>query len=394
MPRPSHIGRLLLPMLTVIALATTLAACNGDEKAAASAPEANKEDSRHTEDKSIKIVADDARRAGLKVERIEAATIPATVALFGTVEANRYRLAHVVSPVAGRVIQITAGLGDQVESDAVLAIVESPQVGAARATYQQAQAELALAETNLKRTQRLVAGELIAQKEQFSAQTEYEKAQAALAAATAKLANLGVTATAPTEAPAASLAIKSPFAGTVIEKAAVLGEYGQAYQPLFTIADLSSLWIETNLYEIDLSRVAIGAPAIVTVNAYPDEHFAGKLTYISSMVDRQTHTVKARVELANPEGRLKPGMFANVTIDTKTQQPVLSVPEAALVLLQGQMTAFVRQGEGFVPRPVETGRRSNGRVVVKSGLVPGDEVVVSGAYALKAQLLKSQISAD
>jgi cobalt-zinc-cadmium efflux system membrane fusion protein len=99
----------------------------------------------------------------------------------------------------------------------------------------------------------------------------------------------------------------------------------------------------------------------------------------------------ARVEVANPDGRLKPGLFADVAIERATRRAALRVPETALVLLQGQMTAFIKNGENFEPRPVEIGDRNGGMVVVKSGLEAGDEVVVTGAYALKARLLKSQI---
>lgn len=99
----------------------------------------------------------------------------------------------------------------------------------------------------------------------------------------------------------------------------------------------------------------------------------------------------ARVEVANVDDRLRPGLFANVEIEKSKRRAALRVPEDALVLLQGQMTAFVAHDGGFEPRPVEIGERNGGMVVVKSGLEAGDQVVVAGAYALKARLLKSQI---
>ena len=173
----------------------------------------------------------------------------------------------------------------------------------------------------------------------------------------------------------------------------MLGEYAQPYQAMFTIADLSSVWIEVDIYERDLSAVAVGAQATATVAAYPGERFAGKVTYISSLLDRETRTAKARVELSNPDGRLKPGMFADVLIDTPTKTEAIRLPDTALVLLQGQMTAFVGGEEGFEARPVETGERAGGMVTIRSGLDPGERVVTAGAYALKARLLKSQIGA-
>ena len=121
------------------------------------------------------------------------------------------------------------------------------------------------------------------------------------------------------------------------------------------------------------------------------ERFTGTVTYIGNILDKDTRTAMARVEIANPGNRLKPGLFADVAIDKAARTAALRVPESALVLLQGQMTAFVVRGDGFEPLPVEVGARNGGMVTVKSGLEAGDEVVVEGAYALKARLLKSQI---
>lgn len=401
MPLTARAGRVRIYALVVACLAAVVAiglfAFTGRDNSGNGTTNPPKEAAAvkdSAEAKPLDLSPEDARRAGLKVERLELADAPETIAVFGTIEPNRDRLARIVPPVAGRLIKISASLGDQVQSGATLATLESPELGEARATYQQDVAELNLAKANLERTQSLVSGGSIARKEQFRAQYDFDKAKAELDAAVAKLATLSVPATAPQGVGLAALAVPAPFAGTVIEKTAVLGEYAEAYKALFTIADLSSLWLETNLYESDLGSVALGAQATVTVAAYPDERFTGKVTYISSTLDKETRTVKARVEIPNPERRLKPGMFANVLIEKATRRPVLSVPETAVVLLQGQMTAFVADGDGYTPRPVEISEQSGGRVVIKSGLEPGDEVVVSGAYALKARLLKSQISAD
>lgn len=380
-----------IAVLMSVMLAAVVAGCDNAEQAAADVPKGIPKAEEHSEGLLLRLSADEARRAGLKVEQIGTVNTPAVVNLFGTVDANRNRLARIVPPVAGRIAKIAADLGDQVEAGTILVMLESPELSEARSAYQQAQTELNLSKSSLERAQRLAAEGSIAQKEQLRARSDHEKAQAALNAALARLQSLGVSATPAAGAALSALAVTAPFAGTVVEKTAVLGEYAQAYQPLFTVADLSSVWIETNLYDRDLGDVRIGARAAITVNAYPDQRFTGTLTYISSILDKDTRTAKARVEVANPEGLLKPGMFANVEIEKAGGRPRLRVPETALVLLQGQMTAFVANGDGFEPRPVETGERNGGQIVVKSGLEPGDQVVVAGAYALKARLLKSQI---
>ncbi|CAG1003504.1 partial Cobalt-zinc-cadmium resistance protein CzcB, partial [Anaerolineae bacterium] len=151
---------------------------------------------------------------------------------------------------------------------------------------------------------------------------------------------------------------------------------------------------ESDLFEKDLGKVKVGAQASVVIAAYPGEVFKGRLTYISSTMDRETRTVKARVEVPNPDGKLKPEMFATVAIGTGASAKALLVPEDAVLLLQGQPTVFVAEGGGFEPRAVEVGERAQGYAVLKSGVAAGESVVVSGAYALKARLLKSQIGAE
>jgi cobalt-zinc-cadmium efflux system membrane fusion protein len=185
--------------------------------------------------------------------------------------------------------------------------------------------------------------------------------------------------------------LKAPFAGTVIEKDAVLGELAQPDKSLFTVADLSTLWIEANLFEKDLGRVHVGAAATVTVGAYPDELFKGRLTYISSTVDKESRAVQARVEVPNTGGRLKPEMFATASVDTAATSQALTLPQEAVLLVNGQSIAFVQADGGFEPRPVELGEKVGTRVVVRRGVREGEPVVVAGAYALKARLLKSQI---
>lgn len=342
----------------------------------------------------LRLSADDVRRAGLKVERLEPTETAVTIAAAGTIVANRNRLARVVPPVEGRLAQIRADLGEPVHAGQTLAVLESASLGEARSAYQQARIERDIAKTSLDRVERLVQEGSSARKELLRAKGDYERAEAILDAASAKLANLGVPARDTSGTSPAAFAVRAPFAGIVVEKTAVLGEYTKPYQPLFTIGDLSSVWIETYIYDRDIGAVSLGAPATVSVDAYPGQRFRGTVSYISSLLDKETHTAKARIEVANPNGYLKPRMFVNVRIEKSTKRPVLRVPENALVLLQGQMTAFVAKGDGFAPEPVETGERGDGWVVVKSGLEPGDGVVVSGAYALKARLLKSQISAD
>ena len=353
--------------------------------------EANSKAERGSEQEPLQLDADTIRRAGIKVERLEQKDYAATLAAFGTVTPNRNSFARVTAPVAGRLVAINVDLGAQLRADTALATLESPELAEARTTFNQNQTELDLARINLDRARKLSADASIAQKDYLRAQADYERARAALTASEAKLKTLNVPGKVPEGMSPANLTIAAPIAGSLVERTAVLGEYAQAYQVLFTIADLSTVWVEASIYERDLSGMAVGAKATVSVSAYPNRQFDGKVTYVASILDKDTRTAMARIEVPNADGALRPGLFANISIEKPERRPALRVPEGALVLLQGQTTAFVAEGKGFEPRPVEIGERTGGMAVIKSGLEAGDQVVVSGAYALKARLLKSQL---
>jgi cobalt-zinc-cadmium efflux system membrane fusion protein len=343
---------------------------------------------------AMRLSAEEQKRAGIKVERLAIRKFSETLSAFGTVGPNRNRFARVTPPVAGRLISISVDLGAHVSEGAELAVLESPELADVRTAYQQNRTDLELTNANLDRARKLSKDAAVAFKDLLQAQADYERARSAAAALEAKLATLGVPQVAPAGTPSANLAVHAPFAGTIVERTAVLGEYGQAYQSLFTVADLSTVWVETNLFDRDLVEVSVGAPAVVTLAAYPGQRFGGKVTYIGNILDQSTRTAVARIEVANADLRLKPGLFANVEIDKGTQHEALRVPENAVVLLIGQWTAFTVRDGRFEPRAVELGERNEGMVIVTSGLTPGDEVVVEGAYALKARLLKAQLGSE
>ena len=327
-------------------------------------------------------------QAGIKIQKLELQEKADQIVVTATIQANQDRLAHVAPRVPGRIVKVNASLGDRVKPGQALATLDSIELGEARSSYLQAASEAAVVQAGFDRAKRLQTENITPEKDYLRARAEHEKARAALRAAGDKLRMMGVS---PEKLSGSVFPLTAPFSGTVIEKKAVLGELAQPDASLFTVADLSILWIESDLFEKDLGKVKVGAQAAVTVSAYPGEVFKGLLTYISSTMDRETRTVKARVEVPNTDGRLKPEMFATVAIGTGGSVKALLVPEGAVLLLQGQPMVFVAESGGFEQRAVEVGDRTQGYAVLKSGVAAGESVVVSGAYALKARLLKSQI---
>ena len=327
-------------------------------------------------------------QAGIKVQKLDLQELANQIVVTATIQANQDKLAHVAPRVPGRIVKVNASLGNRVKAGQALAMLDSIDLGEARSAYLQAASEAAVAQAGFARAQRLNADSIISEKDYLRARAEHEKARAALRAAADRLRMMGVN---PENLSGSVFPLTAPFAGTIIEKKAVLGELAPPDQSLFTVADLSTLWIEADLFEKDLAKIRPGMQASVTVSAYPGEVFKGRLTYISSVVDKDSRTVKARVEVPNPDGRLKPEMFATAAIQTGSGAKALLLPEDAVLLVQGQPTVFVAENGGFVPRAVEVGERIQGRIVIRSGVAAGESVVTSGAYALKARLLKSQI---
>lgn len=348
-----------------------------DKEAAVEAPEAGQ----------IHLTEADIKAAGIRTEEADEAEVHERIAVTATIQANQDRLAHVAPRVPGRIVGITAKLGDRVKAGQALASLDSIEIGEAHSAYRQADSQFKLAQADFERAEKLHAEQIVPEKDYLRSRSELEKARANLRATTDKLRLMGV---APSH-DGSVFPLAAPFAGTVIEKTAVLGELAQPDKSLFTVADLSVVWIEANLFEKDLGKIKVGATVGVSVAAYPDELFKGRLTYISSVMDKESRTIKARVEVANADGRLKPDMFANAAIDTATAGKALTVPTGAVLLLEGKKTVFVREKDGFEKREVELGDNLGGRFVVKDGIEAGEAVVVEGAYALKARLLKSKI---
>jgi len=330
--------------------------------------------------------------AGIRVAEATLTEMLDAVRVTALVQAIPSRVARVAPRIPARVVTVRASVGDRVSRGQALAVLDSIELGEARAAHAQARSELALAQANFERVDQLVREEIIAGKERLRALGDLEKARAAARASAGRLQLLGVAPDKDAGPLVSTFTLTAPLAGVVIEQHdTAVGVLSQPDKPLYTIADLSTIWVEGRLYERDLARVQTGAGAEVTVEAYPNDRFKGKVTSLSSVMDKETRTVGARIEVLNADGRLRPGMFATASIATAQKARVLALPNEAVVIVQGVPTVFVEGAKGFETRAVETGDRTASSIVIKSGVKAGDQVVVEGAYALKARMLKSQI---
>ncbi|MGH7859143.1 MAG: efflux RND transporter periplasmic adaptor subunit, partial [Candidatus Binatia bacterium] len=196
--------------------------------------------------------------------------------------------------------------------------------------------------------------------------------------------------------------VRAPFAGTVVERHVTLGEMVEPQTPLFQVADLSTVWVWIDVFERDLARVHLGDGVELRVDAFPGESFEGRVAYLASRLESETRTARARVEVPNLDGKLRPGMFARVRIsdphggDGRAEaSAALAVPEGAIQRDGERTLVFVALGGGrFDPREVRTGRRGGGYVEILEGLAEGDSVAVSGTFVLKSEASKESLGGE
>jgi cobalt-zinc-cadmium efflux system membrane fusion protein len=317
----------------------------------------------------------------------------------GKILANENRLAHLSARVPGRIVAVFANLGDRVKEGDRLLLLDSPAFGEAQLDYRKARTTLSVMEKALERATALLDRGAIGAGEHQRRDADYENARADLNEAEEKLHLLGMTereiqrlaAKTLPHAEVARVSLRAPFTGEVIERNATIGEVIDPNKTLFTVADLSTVWVRADFPEQQAGRLKTGLTIEVRVSAYPGTMFQGAITYVGAVIDPTTRTVTARAEVSNAEGRLRPEMFAEVALVTD-EQSVLSVPRAAVQQVGSQAVVFVVRGpRRFESRKVTLGQASGDYIQVVAGLAAGDDVVTQGSYALKSELLREQM---
>ena len=327
--------------------------------------------------------------------KVEARPGGESVTALGELTFSEDAYAEVATPVPARVAAVLVTTGQAVKQGQRLAELQSPELGRARAELQAAQARATAARQAADRKRSLAAEHIVARKDVQSAEAEATAADAEVSAAKASLNSLGASSTATDGTP--GFALTAPIAGTIIERAARLGQMADPAQPLFRIGDLSSLWLIVHAFERDAVRLKPGAEARVTFAAFPGQEFTAKVGHVGQRVDPSSRTIPVRLELSNDKGLLRPGMSATASVPLGDPGTTLTaVPAAALQRLENGWVAFVPTPEAgvFEQREVGRGRSVGAQVEVLSGLAVGEQVVVDGAFLLKAEVEKSKGGGD
>lgn len=336
--------------------------------------------------------------AKIRAEEIRLQSLAGGLSVTGNVRADQNRLAHISPRISGRIVRVRGDLGKHVEQDEVLVELDSVDLGMAKADYLRLKGLLEVAKANHDREKGLHERGTSSEKDMLDARAAFLTAQAEFNAAREKLLLFGLTQSEVDalswehEKPISHFPLRAPFAGRVIEKHATVGEVVGPDRQLFTIADLSRVWILLDIYEKDLPRVKVGQSAEITGEGFA-QSLRGRVTYVSDVLDEETRSAKARVEVENTDGRLRPGMFVRaILVDDGATRQALLVPESALQRMDSGFVIFVEIApHRFERREVELGERQGDRVEVKSGVKPGERVVTEGGFWLKSEFSRAKL---
>lgn len=354
--------------------------------------------------------------SGVQVAKAASQILPATLSVTGTVTPVESGVAHVRPLARGVIEQISVTLGARVKKGQALVTYDNIQLGELTSEYltersalRQSESDLEVKQRGLERAEALIKLEAISQQDLELRRAEVRNAQSTIASARARvtrveeqlhrfgLSEADLSRLTPEEGSSAHRTashsvLRSPLDGVVTKFDVASGEVVEPDRELFTIADLSTVWVLADVYEKDLARLPRSGEAVITTDAYPDRRFAGSLTYVSDLIDPKTRTAKVRCVVDNRDNLLKLDMFASVTIPTNERRQAIVVPVAAVQQVDNQPVVFVRKTPSqFERRRVTVGQTAGGVVEILSGVRAGDEIVGSGSFYLKTALLRDRI---
>lgn len=324
------------------------------------------------------------RASGIAVEVAGPARIAAVVQFPAEIQLNDDRTAHVVPRVAGIAESVLVSTGETVRKGQLLAVFSSQLISEQRSALQMATRRLEHARSIFEREKRLWEQRITAEQDYLQAQHAMQEAEIDVENAQQKLAALGV---AGSERGFNRFELRAPYEGLVVERNLSIGEAVKEDTPIFTIADMRTVWAEVHIPAKDLPLIRVGDTVVLRATAF-DAHTTGRVAFIGALVGEQTRMAKARIVVDNPKGLWRPGLFVNVEVRSVDAEVPVAIDTEALQTLGTQAVVFVRDGTGFAARPVTTGRSDGRRVEVLQGLAAGDRYAARGSYILKSELSK------
>ena len=327
-------------------------------------------------------------RGGIRIGNAHSGSINSELLIPAELQLNPNNVAHVSTMVEGQIFDVQAVVGDVVEMGEPLATIRSITLGRARADHRRADAMLDLARQNLAREQQLHSEGISSERSLLDAQFRVDEARAEREAAQAVLSVLNVG-----RSNGSDMTLQSPISGTIIQRHATHGESINPNDELFVIADLSNIWVIGQVYEQALSQVTQGMSATLSLQSDPVRRWEGIVDYISPIADELTRTVRIRVVLQNDDGILRPGLFGSLHLHSSTSSTSILLPESAIQTLDNHPVVFIpfETPNSFSPVSVSLGSTNQGLVEVLTGLSENDEVVLTGGFLLKSQLIRGEL---
>jgi cobalt-zinc-cadmium efflux system membrane fusion protein len=378
----------IMRALTPVTLAILLAGCGGGgnseagEKAGAEKTEgAEAGEAKEGPKDIVTLSAQQIADAGIEVTRPTVGGVAGAIELSATIEGDPQGVQVVSTSVGGRLVSLTRNLGQSVGRGDPLAIIESREAASLKAEVEAARARSALAQSNLRREQRLFAERVSPEQDLVAARTAATEASIAL-----RLAQQQLSATGSGGGALNRIAVRSPIAGQVIARSATLGQAVAADAELFRVANLSKVTVTTSLVPSDAGRVKPGVRVEVTA---PGRRQEGRVTFVSPILDETTRLVPVIATLDNAGSTWRVGETVNVSILVPaTGDRTVAVPSAAVQMIEDKSFVFVRTATGFRAIPVTLGRTNGGQVTVTAGLTGSERIASTNSFTLKAELGK------
>ncbi len=329
------------------------------------------------------------KAAGITIESVAPARITSMLQFPGEVQLNDDRTVHVVPRVPGVAETVAVATGQMVHKGQLLVVFSSQQISEQRSALQSAERHLEHVKMVFQREKRLWEQRVSAEQDYLEAQHAVEEAEIRRDNAMQKLRALGVNMSAKA---LNRFELFAPYDGVIVERNLSIGEAVKEDTPIFTIADLSTVWVEVYIPAKDLPLMRVGDKVKVRATAF-DAETVGTIAFIGALVGEQTRMAKARIVVANSKGLWRPGLFVNVEVKAGDALIPVTVKNDALQSLGTQQVIFVRDGKRFVPRPVTTGRTDGKYIEITSELAPGTPYAAANSYVIKSELAK-QASED
>lgn len=350
----------------------------------------------HAHEEAIALTDQQIKDIGIKVETAQKGSIETFVNLPGEVDVNSDRKAHIVPRVTGVVLEVKKKLGDPVKAGEVMAVLQSSELADAKGAYLAAIERLDLAKSIFQREEKLRDKKISSEQEYLDAKKVFAEARIEKRSAEQKLRALGFSEDHLLSLPSESeklltrFEITAPFAGTILEKHVTLGEMVNNETVVFIVADLSTVWVDLQVYQKYLMFVRKGQKVLINAgNSIADAE--GTISYVGPFVAAKSRTALARIVMDNKDGRLRPGIFVTAKVATETTAAAVVVAKSAIQTIEAKKCVFIKDADGFETRFVTIGKSDAEKVEIISGLKQGEKYVSKGAFDLKAKIVTSTL---